>query len=197
MWHGSAGGVCEYTQLKQYEESVNRSLEQREESVKYNHQNNRNNPDKARIPAVMVGICFYLPPVFGGAFRFHNAVRFQLNRNDNNVVLPTEVLNDLTYNDINGENRVLEQVFHPNGIGIQENAISLYKQIIEAMIRSIPNPPMDREDVARFRRNLEKHLRGNFSAEERHRIEERKARTEANVKRIIRNCGGKNPLLGY
>lgn len=28
------------------------------------------------------------------------------------------------------------------------------------MIRSIPNPPMNREDVARFRRNLEKHLRG-------------------------------------
>lgn len=77
------------------------------------------------------------------------------------------------------------------------NVVPLYKQIIEAMIRSIPNPPMDREDVARFRRNLEKHLRGDFSAEERHRIEERKARTEANAKRIIRNCGGKNPLLGY
>ena len=87
--------------------------------------------------------------------------------------------------------------FHPNSIGIQENVVALYKQIIKAMIRSIPNPPMDREDVARFRRNLEKHLRKDFSAEERHRIEERKARTEANVKRIIRNCGGKNPLLGY
>lgn len=33
------------------------------------------------------------------------------------------------------------------------------------MIRSIPNPPMDREDVARFRRDLEKHLRGDFSVE--------------------------------
>lgn len=65
------------------------------------------------------------------------------------------------------------------------------------MIRSIPNPPMDREDVARFRRNLEKHLRGDFNAEERHLIEERKARAKANVKRIIANCGGKNPLLGY
>lgn len=87
--------------------------------------------------------------------------------------------------------------FHLDRIGFQENVLSLRKQIVEAMIRSIPNPPMDREDVARFRRNLEKHLRGDFSAEERHRIEERKARTEANVKRIIRNCGGKNPLLGY
>lgn len=31
------------------------------------------------------------------------------------------------------------------------------------MIRSIPNPPMDRDDVARFRCNLEKHLRGDFN----------------------------------
>ena len=77
------------------------------------------------------------------------------------------------------------------------NVVALYKQIIEAMIRSIPNPPMDREDVARFHRNLEKHLRGDFSANERHRIEERKARTESITKRIIANCGGKNPILGY
>lgn len=65
------------------------------------------------------------------------------------------------------------------------------------MIRSIPNPPMDREDVDRFRSNLEKHLREDFNAEERHRNAELKARTEANAKRIIANCGGKNPLLGY
>ena len=65
------------------------------------------------------------------------------------------------------------------------------------MIRSIPDPPMNRDDVARFRRNLEKHLRGDFDAEERHRIAERKARAEANANRIIANCGGKNPLLGY
>lgn len=65
------------------------------------------------------------------------------------------------------------------------------------MIRSVPNPPMDREDVARFIRNLEKHLQGNFNAEERHRNAERKARAEANANRIIANCGGKNPLLGY
>jgi hypothetical protein len=65
------------------------------------------------------------------------------------------------------------------------------------MIRSIPNPPMNRDDIARFRNNLEKHLRGDFSAEERRLMEERKAQTEANAKRIIANCGGKNPLLGY
>lgn len=65
------------------------------------------------------------------------------------------------------------------------------------MIRSIPNSPMDRDDVVRFRRNLEKHLWGDFNAEERHRIEARQARTKANAIRIIANCGGKNPLLGY
>lgn len=65
------------------------------------------------------------------------------------------------------------------------------------MIRSIPNPPMDREDVARFRRNLEKHLRDDFSADERYRLNEHKARAEAITKRIIANCGGKNPILGY
>lgn len=56
---------------------------------------------------------------------------------------------------------------------------------------------MDREDVVRFRRNLEKHLRGDFSAEERRQIEERNAFTEDITKRITANCGGKNPILGY
>ncbi len=59
-------------------------------------------------------------------------------------------------------------------------------------MRSIPNPPMDREDVASFRHNLEQHLRGDFSAEERHRLEERKARKEAITKRITAKCGEKN-----
>lgn len=65
------------------------------------------------------------------------------------------------------------------------------------MIRSIQNPPMDRDDVDRFRHNLEKHLRKDFNTAERHRMEVRQARTKANAQRIIKNCGGKNPLLGY
>lgn len=65
------------------------------------------------------------------------------------------------------------------------------------MIRSIPNPPMGRDDIARFRENLEKHLRGDFNADERRKNELRKTRTQANAKRIIANCGGKNPILGY
>jgi len=56
---------------------------------------------------------------------------------------------------------------------------------------------MGPDDVARFHRNLEKHLRGDFTTEERHQMEMRKARAEAITKRIIENCGGKNPILGY
>ncbi len=65
------------------------------------------------------------------------------------------------------------------------------------MIRSIPNPPMDRDDVARFRSKLEKHLRGELNSKERHQLELNNLRSEANVKKIIKNCGGKNPILGY
>jgi len=56
---------------------------------------------------------------------------------------------------------------------------------------------MDREDVVRFRQNLAKHLRGDFTEKERREMEERKAREEMITRRIIANCGGKNPLLGY
>ncbi len=56
---------------------------------------------------------------------------------------------------------------------------------------------MDRDDVTRFRKNLEKHLRDDYSVAERNHLATQKARAQENVKRIINNCGGKNPLLGY
>ncbi|MBD5184933.1 MAG: hypothetical protein HDS97_08610 [Bacteroidales bacterium] len=56
---------------------------------------------------------------------------------------------------------------------------------------------MDKEDIARFRSQLEKHLRGNLSAEEQQQAEHRRERAKENVKRILANCGGKNPILGY
>lgn len=66
------------------------------------------------------------------------------------------------------------------------------------MIRSIPNPPMDNDDVIRFRKNLEMHIRGEFkSTDEMIKFESRKKEAEAITKKIIDNCGGKNPLLGY
>lgn len=51
---------------------------------------------------------------------FHNTVHFHPNRIDNDVVQPIKALNDVTYNDINGENRIQKQVFHPNSICIQD-----------------------------------------------------------------------------
>ncbi|MBD5352849.1 MAG: hypothetical protein HDR86_08510 [Bacteroides sp.] len=65
------------------------------------------------------------------------------------------------------------------------------------MIRSIPNPPMERDDIERFHLNLEKHLRGPRNAKERQELESQRAETLANANKIIANCGGKNPLLGY
>lgn len=65
------------------------------------------------------------------------------------------------------------------------------------MIRSIPNPPMGRDDVARFRKNLEKYLRGEFTAEEKRDIQLQNARAKHAAERIIANSGGKNPILGY
>lgn len=65
------------------------------------------------------------------------------------------------------------------------------------MICSIPNPPMDKEDISRFRENLEKHLRDDFNLTEKKLHEERKERSKINAKRILENCGGKNPITGY
>ncbi len=65
------------------------------------------------------------------------------------------------------------------------------------MIRSIPNPPMGRDDIERFRQNMEKHLRGPINAQEQQALEAQRAETLANANKIIANCGGKNPLLTY
>ena len=65
------------------------------------------------------------------------------------------------------------------------------------MIRSIPNHPMDRDDIARFRANMEKHLCGKLNEEERRQADARRVKAEANARKIIQNCGGKNPILGY
>lgn len=63
------------------------------------------------------------------------------------------MLNDVTYNDINGENRVQKQVFHPNSIGIQENVVSLWRIINNnsKMARPIKNTPaLYGKDAKRF-----------------------------------------------
>lgn len=65
------------------------------------------------------------------------------------------------------------------------------------MIHSIPNPPMDKEDISRFRSNLRKHLTGDFSDEEIRQMKKERTRENNISKQIIANCGGKNPILGY
>lgn len=63
------------------------------------------------------------------------------------------------------------------------------------MIRSIPNPPMGTDDVQRFRSNLRKHLRREFTDEERSEMGQRTARAKAVAQQIIANHGGINPIL--
>lgn len=65
------------------------------------------------------------------------------------------------------------------------------------MIRSIPNPPMDRDDVERFFENWKKHLRVDYGTEERHHANERKIRTKEIKKRITTNWDSKNLIIGY
>jgi hypothetical protein len=55
---------------------------------------------------------------------------------------------------------------------------------------------MGQDDISRFYESMEKYLRGDYTPEERHKLELRKARAKANAKRIIDNCGGHNPLIG-
>lgn len=97
--------------------------------------------------------CFGGTIVLYGTIDFRNTVHFHLNSIDDDIVLPIEMLNDVTYNDINGENRVQKQVFHPNSIGIQENVVSL-PQIINnnsKMARPIKNTPaLYGKDAKRF-----------------------------------------------
>ncbi len=65
------------------------------------------------------------------------------------------------------------------------------------MIRPIPNPPMNSDDVARFRQAVAKHICDEYTDEERQQMKQRRDTAIANARRIIANCGGKKPLLGY
>lgn len=61
------------------------------------------------------------------------------------------------------------------------------------MVPSNPNPPMTREEIKRFRHELARRMRGEFTPSERERFN--KANNTYNA--IINNNGGKNPILGY
>ena len=63
------------------------------------------------------------------------------------------------------------------------------------MIPSIPNPPMSSADIRRFRERMARHLRGEFSAEERELASENARKNKAIYDAITANNGGKNPIL--
>lgn len=65
------------------------------------------------------------------------------------------------------------------------------------MIYSIPNPKMTSAEVREFRRMMRNCISGNFSPEEKRIIEERKKRIQEVGKNILKQHGGKNPILGY
>lgn len=65
------------------------------------------------------------------------------------------------------------------------------------MIYSIPNPKMTLTEVKEFRRMMRNCISGNFSPEEKRKIEERKKRIEEVGENILKKHGGKNPILGY
>lgn len=65
--------------------------------------------------------------------------------------------------------------------------------IIHIMIPSNPNPPMTREEVNNFHREMARRMRGEFTPQERERFSRAKSTYEA----ILKSNGGKNPILGY
>jgi len=61
------------------------------------------------------------------------------------------------------------------------------------MIPSITNPKMTREEVMRFLSEMSRRMSGNLTPLERDRSKHAKETYNA----IIKNNGGKNPILGY
>lgn len=65
------------------------------------------------------------------------------------------------------------------------------------MIQSIPNPTMTQDEIRQFRLEMLRRMKGNFTEEERRAAQKRKIRMEEVANRIMKNNGGKNPILGY
>ena len=65
------------------------------------------------------------------------------------------------------------------------------------MIQSIPNPTMTQDEIRQFRLEMLRRMKGNFTEEERCAAQKRKRRMEEVANRIMKNNGGKNPILGY
>lgn len=60
------------------------------------------------------------------------------------------------------------------------------------MIPSNPNPQMTRSEVERFHAGMSRRIRGEFTPQERERIN----RAKETYRIILKNNGGKNPIFG-
>ena len=66
------------------------------------------------------------------------------------------------------------------------------------MIQTISNPKMTPEEISLFRKeHIRKCIKKDFTPEEVAVIKRRRTRMRENYDKIIRNNGGKNPILGY
>lgn len=65
------------------------------------------------------------------------------------------------------------------------------------MIRTNPNPPMSKRDVARFAVVMRRALTNSYTPRQRQRIEAMKTEMKLISAIIRKNHGGKDPLLGY
>lgn len=66
------------------------------------------------------------------------------------------------------------------------------------MIQTISNPKMTPEEISLFRKeHLRTCIKKDFTPEEVAVIKKRQTRMRGNYLKILRNNGGKNPILGY
>lgn len=65
------------------------------------------------------------------------------------------------------------------------------------MIQTKSNPKMTAEEIKFFRQNAGNAFQKKASPEVWCAIKEQQARMKKNYERIIRNNGGRNPILGY
>lgn len=65
------------------------------------------------------------------------------------------------------------------------------------MIPSVVNPVMSPQEVERFRVEMKRRMRQEFSPQEIIKIETVNRRRQSVYQQVIRNNGGKNPILGF
>jgi hypothetical protein len=65
------------------------------------------------------------------------------------------------------------------------------------MIQSNPNPRMTEQEVKNFRDKLRQTMTNSFTPKERKTINGKVKEMKRIARNIIKNNGGKNPILGY